>query len=69
VFYIFKDNPLSSGILDMEELADTEIYEDKEGKEQKRIVSYMKGPYNFSEAYEFGIVIKQLDTHLNFVKI
>ena len=29
----------------------------------------MKGPYNFSEAYEFGIVIKHQDTRLNWLKI
>jgi len=29
----------------------------------------MKGPYNFSEAYEFGIIIKHQDTRLNWLKI
>lgn len=47
----------------MEELADIEEYEEEiENSEETitktRNISYIKGPYNFPEAYEFGLVIK-----------
>jgi len=62
IFYLFGNKPLQNGLLDMEELAEPriEMEEVADGEEIERIIpiKYVKGPYNFQEANEFGIIIR-----------
>jgi hypothetical protein len=66
IFYLFGNKPLQNGLLDMEELAEPRVEPEGEGanedEEEFFPIKYVKGPYNFQEANEFGIIIRD-DTY------